>query len=92
MSKILKRLTALFFRHEISRGADQFTPARLEVGPGDTVVVTHPGALKREQVDAIRKMVADQMPDGVRTLVLSHGLTLQVVAGQVKGGGQPAAR
>ena len=85
MPHFIQRLLAHFFRPKddvpAAAPVPRFDIARLRVQPGDSVVVSCAGPLNRHQAEAIREMVRAEMPDEVRVLVLSGGLTMQVAIG-----------
>lgn len=54
--------------------------ARLEVRPGDVVVVTMRERLTAQQRAVLRSEVASVVPDGARVLVLDDGMGLAVLA------------
>jgi len=91
MTSLFKRLTALFSRRYELRNAPLGPVATLNVKAGDTVVVSYPGVLNRQQADAIRAYVLATLPDGVRALLLCDGLTLKVISGSATNDDQSTA-
>jgi len=57
----------------------RFEIARLELQDGDTLVVKHDQVLSKEQSTYIRNMVEPCVPEGVKVLVLTGGLGLEVL-------------
>ena len=52
----------------------------LRMQPGDVLVIKYPGVMSLEQRKYIREMVLKpSLPDGVKTLVLDHGMTFSVL-------------
>ena len=61
--------------NEITR----FEIAKLELTPGDIVLIKTDMVLSREQAERLQKMVDDMVPRDVKVLVLSAGVTLEVL-------------
>ena len=58
----------------------RFEIARLELQPGDTLVIKTELVLSQEQVTYIREIiVGPYVPEDVKIMVLSAGLTLEVL-------------
>jgi len=55
-------------------GAQLYTAAKLEVKPGDIVVLQTDLHLTPEQLRELRKRADESFPDGVRTIIFSAGL------------------
>lgn len=53
--------------------------ARLDVKPGETLVVKIPESLTAQQVGVVAEAVRDQLPDGVKVLVLGGSVELEVI-------------
>lgn len=87
------RLTVLVDELDVQAEVDRSTPApasvaaalavdvaRLEVRPGDCVVVTMRESLTPKQRAALRAEVSQVVPNGARILVLDGGMGLAVLA------------
>lgn len=64
---------------------------RLNVRPGEVLVVTLPGDTSRDQFDAIRAAMAERLPDGIDFLVVNDRVQLGVVSKPRKLPNNPAA-
>lgn len=58
---------------------DEFQIAKLELCPGDTLVVKFGGHLPRDHVEKLRANVAARIPDGVKILVIDERIDLSVL-------------
>jgi hypothetical protein len=56
--------------------------ARLDIKPGETLLVTVPTPTSRDEVHAIRDAFMTQLPEGVRVLIKSGDIEVSVVAGR----------
>jgi hypothetical protein len=63
----------------------RFEVAELDLTPGDTVIIKTDAMLTKDQMEHIRAMVRDALPDDVEILVLSDGLTLEVLRDKREG-------
>jgi hypothetical protein len=54
--------------------------ARLDVKPGETLVVTMPYQLSRDDAIEVQRTIQDRLPDGVDVLVVPRGVVFNVVA------------
>lgn len=55
---------------------------RLDVKPGETLVVTLPETARPEDMASIEAAMVDRMPDGVKLLIVSHDVELGVVSAE----------
>jgi hypothetical protein len=53
---------------------------RLDVKPGETLVITLPHHLSAQEMDELRVKIEDRLPDGVKALLTSPDVELTVVA------------
>lgn len=53
--------------------------AKLELGPGDVLVVQSKNRVPREVLDRIKTYVEPQLPHGVKILVIDRSVTLSVL-------------
>jgi len=76
---IARRISALRFKPE-ARSAIEFTGnlQRLELEPGDTFVLTIPGAISSEEEQRIRDVLEQELP-GHKVLVFAGGVQLGIV-------------
>jgi len=52
---------------------------RLNVHPGETLAVTLPEGATAETGQRVHQTLTEYLPDGVKVMVLSHGIQLAVV-------------
>lgn len=55
---------------------------RLDVKPGETLVVTLPESAEPRDMQAIRIAMEGHVPDGVRLLIVSHSVELGVISAE----------
>lgn len=52
---------------------------RLDIKPGETLVVTLPAGTPAEDVQRIRDLILDHVPDGVKLMLVSADVDLSVL-------------
>jgi hypothetical protein len=65
----------------------RFEIAKLQLRPGDTLVVRTDEILSKDQCDYIERFIKPLIPDGCKVLVLGGGLQLDVLTVGVDPGG-----
>jgi hypothetical protein len=53
---------------------------RLDIKPGETLVVGLPEGTRPEHVPPIRTVLEENMPDDVKLIFVSHGVSLGVIS------------